>query len=90
MSKTITHAITAKSEVWDVRDELSPEELEAASSVGSTLEAERLGGREVDDQFQFRRGLHWQIGGMCAIAHQDETHRSSAAHHVDGSLAAGF
>ena len=32
MSKTITHAITSKSEVLDVRDELSPEELEAASS----------------------------------------------------------
>jgi hypothetical protein len=34
MSKTTTHAITAKSEVLDVRDELSPEELEAASGGG--------------------------------------------------------
>ena len=31
MSKTTTHLITAKSEVLDVRDGLSPEELEAVS-----------------------------------------------------------
>ena len=31
MSETTTHVITAKSEVLDVRDELSPEELEAVS-----------------------------------------------------------
>ena len=31
MSKTTTHVITAKSEVLDVRDELSPQELEAVS-----------------------------------------------------------
>jgi hypothetical protein len=31
MSKTTTHVITAKSDVLDARDELSPQELEAVS-----------------------------------------------------------
>jgi hypothetical protein len=41
MSKTTTHVITAKSEVLDVRDELSPEELEAVS--GGDVYVEVLG-----------------------------------------------
>ena len=38
-----------------------------ASSVGGTVEAERLGGLEVDDQFEFGRRLHRQVGRLLAL-----------------------
>jgi hypothetical protein len=38
MSKTTTHVITAKSEVLDARDELSPQELEAVSGGDVSVE----------------------------------------------------
>ena len=30
-------------------------------------EAERLGGREVDDELEFGRLQHWQVGGLRAL-----------------------
>ena len=38
-----------------------------ASSVGGTVEAERLRGLEVDYQLEFGRRLHRQIGGLLAL-----------------------
>ena len=38
-----------------------------ASSVGGTVEAERLGGPEVDHQFVLGRRLHRQIGRLLAL-----------------------
>ena len=38
-----------------------------ASSVGGTVEAERLGGLEVDHQLVFGRRLHRQIGWLLAL-----------------------
>ena len=38
-----------------------------ASSVGGTLRPERLGGLEVDHQFEFGRGLHRQVSGLLAF-----------------------
>ena len=38
-----------------------------ASSVGGTVEAERLGGLEVDDQLELGRLLHRQVGRLLAL-----------------------
>ena len=38
-----------------------------ASSVGGHVEAEHLGGLEVDHQLEFGRLLDWQIGRLLAI-----------------------
>ena len=38
-----------------------------ASSVGGTVEAERLGGLEIDHQFVLGRRLHRQVGGLLAL-----------------------
>ena len=38
-----------------------------ASSVGGTVEAERLGGLEIDDQLVLGRRLHRQVGGLLAL-----------------------
>ena len=38
-----------------------------ASSVGGTVEAERLGGLEVDHQFVLGRRLHRQVGWLLAL-----------------------
>ena len=38
-----------------------------ASSVGGIVEAERLGGLEIDDQFVLGRRLHRQVGGLLAL-----------------------
>ena len=38
-----------------------------ASSVGGTVEAERLGGLEVDDQLELGRRLHRQVGRLLAL-----------------------
>ena len=39
-----------------------------ASSVGGTVEAERLGGLEVDDKFKLGRLHHWKIGWVLTFA----------------------
>ena len=38
-----------------------------ASSVGGTVDAERLGGLEVDDKLVLGRRLHRQVGGLLAL-----------------------
>ena len=38
-----------------------------ASSVGGTVEAERLGGFEIDHQFVLGRRLDRQVGGFLAL-----------------------
>ena len=38
-----------------------------ASSIGGTVEAERLGGLEVDHQLELGRLLHRQVGGLLAL-----------------------
>ena len=38
-----------------------------ASSVGGTVEAERPGGLEVDDQLEFGRLHNRKVGGLCAL-----------------------
>ena len=38
-----------------------------ASSVGGTVEAERLGGLEIDDQLELGRLLDRQVGGLLAL-----------------------
>ena len=38
-----------------------------ASSVGGIVEAERLGGFQIDHQLVLGRGLHWQVGGFLAF-----------------------
>ena len=54
------------------RDELAPPHHSItssarASSVGGTVEAERLGGLEVDHQFELGRRLHRQVGRLLAL-----------------------
>ena len=53
------------------RDELAPlhsiTSSARASSVGGTVEAERLGGLEIDDQFVLGRRLHRQVGRLLAL-----------------------
>ena len=53
------------------RDELAPPHSitssARASSVGGTVEAERLGGLEVDHQLVLGRRLHRQVGRLLAL-----------------------
>ena len=53
------------------RDELAPlhsiTSSARASSVGGTVEAERLGGLEVDHQLVLGRRLHRQVGRLLAL-----------------------
>ena len=55
----------------DQRDELAaPHSITSsarASSIGGTVEAERLGGLEVDDQFELGRLLHRQVPRLGAL-----------------------
>ena len=53
------------------RDKLAPPHSitssARASSVGGTVEAERFGGLEIDDQLELGRLLHRQVGGLLAL-----------------------
>ena len=55
----------------DERDELAPSHSitssAGASSVGGMVEAECLGGLEVDDKLVFGRRLNWKIAGFSPL-----------------------
>ena len=46
-----------------------------ASSVGGTVEAERLGGLEVDDQLELGRLHDRQVGGLRALENAADVDR---------------